>query len=67
MLAQTADAATILAALHTNESKKIAVRRVTVRNWHSDAFSFQSGGDLVVEDGTATGNEGRIVEERPQR
>ena len=47
-----------LAALHTNEAKKIAVRRVTVRNWHSDAFSFQSGGDLVVEDCTATNNFG---------
>lgn len=47
-----------LAALHTNEAKKIAVRRVTVRNWHSDAFSFQAGGDLVVEDCTAVGNFG---------
>ena len=47
-----------LAALHTFETSHVAVRRVTVREWHSDAFSFQGGGDLVVEDCTATRNFG---------
>jgi hypothetical protein len=47
-----------LAALHTNETRGIAVRRVVVRDWHSDAFSFQAGGDLVVEDCTAARNFG---------
>jgi parallel beta-helix repeat protein len=47
-----------LAALHTHESRTIAVRHVVVRDWHSDAFSFQNGADLVVEDCTATGNFG---------
>jgi hypothetical protein len=47
-----------IAALHTHETRKVAVRRVVVRDWHSDAFSFQNGGDLVVEDCTATRNVG---------
>lgn len=47
-----------LAALHTHETRKIVVRRVIVRDWHSDAFSFQNGGDLVVEDCTAARNYG---------